>query len=140
MEIVSQIRDMALGDTEKCGPPPGAFFKGKETVLRRRYRLPAGFTGFQGHFEGNPVLPALAQIQLARDAAEQSLGRSLSVSRIAQAKFLAPVTPESVATVFFASPAEKGGNWLFQIFSESGGAEGGTEAARLKIAFEDAAQ
>lgn len=138
MKIDLQIRDMALGVPEECGPPAGTFFRSRETVLRRRYRLPAEFTGFQGHFEGNPVLPALAQVQLARDAAEQSLNHSLSVARIVQAKFLAPVTPGSVATLFFAPPADKGGNWLFQIFAGSEGVDGETEAARLKIVFKDA--
>jgi 3-hydroxyacyl-[acyl-carrier-protein] dehydratase len=48
---------------------------------------------FQGHFPGNPVLPAMTQIAAARHVAEQMTGRSLEVTEVGRAKFTRPVGP-----------------------------------------------
>ena len=50
-----------------------------------------GFTGFEGHFEGNPIMPGVCLIELARVHAEQVLNRSLRTVEISQCRFRSPV-------------------------------------------------
>ena len=49
------------------------------------------FTGFQGHFEGNPIMPGVCLIELARVHAETALGSQLKTKEIGQCRFRAPV-------------------------------------------------
>ena len=52
------------------------------------------FPGFQGHFPGNPILPAIVQLSAVRYLAEKSFGKNLSPDKISRAKFRAMVIPE----------------------------------------------
>jgi hypothetical protein len=75
------------------------------------------FLAFQGHFEGRPVLPALAQTLLAKDLArELNPGRDF-IKTIVSAKFLGLIEPPAVVTVYAQPPsAELGpGLWRFQL-------------------------
>ena len=49
------------------------------------------FTGFQGHFEGNPIMPGVCLIELARVHAETALGCQLKTEEISQCRFRAPI-------------------------------------------------
>jgi 3-hydroxyacyl-[acyl-carrier-protein] dehydratase len=60
----------------------------------RRYRFDPGFIGFSGHFPGNPVLPAIVQIRAAVSLAEEEGGKTLRLSAVRSAKFLAPIRPD----------------------------------------------
>ena len=51
----------------------------------------AGFRGFEGHFEGNPIVPGVCLIELVRVHAESVLGRVLEVSAIRSCRFRRPV-------------------------------------------------
>lgn len=62
--------------------------------LSRRYRFPAGFAGFDGHFPGAPILPAVVQIRVAVAMAAEHAGRPLRLQAIESAKFLSPVHPD----------------------------------------------
>jgi 3-hydroxyacyl-[acyl-carrier-protein] dehydratase len=62
------------------------------TVVRR-YRFDPGFAGFDGHFPGAPILPAIVQIQAAVDMASEHAGAPLRLAAVEAAKFLAPVRP-----------------------------------------------
>jgi 3-hydroxyacyl-[acyl-carrier-protein] dehydratase len=66
------------------------------------------FSGFRGHFPERPVLPGVCQIQCAMAVLRRWSGRSLSLSAVKRAKFLAPVGPgdEMVVT---ATVAERDG-------------------------------
>jgi len=66
---------------------------GTETVARR-YRFAPGFIGFSGHFPGNPILPAIAQIRAVVSLAEEEGGRALRLAAVRSAKFLAPIRPD----------------------------------------------
>lgn len=58
-----------------------------------RYRFAAGFAGFDGHFPGDPVLPAVIQLLAALLLAERVEGRRLRLAAVPSAKFLRPVRP-----------------------------------------------
>ena len=49
------------------------------------------FRGFDGHFEGNPIIPGVCLIELARVHAEQVLGAALQIREISQCRFRSPI-------------------------------------------------
>ena len=56
------------------------------------------FTGFQGHFEGNPIIPGVCLIELARVHAETVLECQLKTEEISQCRFRAPILAGMTAT------------------------------------------
>lgn len=114
-------------------PPPGRFLRAAEKILRQRYCLAPDFPLFAGHFPGQPVLPALGHVLLARSAAERLRGETLSIASVDQAKFLTPVEPGAVLDVLMAPAGERNGAWHFQHFLMRDGEA--VEAARIKMTF-----
>ncbi|MDO5764922.1 MAG: hypothetical protein Q4P84_04355 [Elusimicrobiales bacterium] len=57
------------------------------------YLIPPGFPAFEGHFPGNPLLPAVCQTGLCADALSRQEGKPLEISAVARAKFMRPVLP-----------------------------------------------
>lgn len=57
------------------------------------FRFDAELPFFAGHFPGQPILPGIFQIEIARTAAEWSLGQLLVVRTVGKAKFTRPVRP-----------------------------------------------
>lgn len=57
------------------------------------------FSGFQGHFPGNPVLPAVIQLMTARESIIKQTGRNLLVTNVSRAKFQKIITPDIPVTV-----------------------------------------
>ena len=51
----------------------------------------AAFRGFEGHFEGNPIVPGVCLIELARVHAEELLKRAFTVTEIHQSRFRRPI-------------------------------------------------
>ena len=49
------------------------------------------FRGFAGHLEGNPIVPVVCQIELARVFAERILGKKLKTCEISQCRFRSPI-------------------------------------------------
>ena len=111
--------------------PPGRFLKGAEKVWRQRYCLAPEFPLFEGHFPGQPVLPALGHVLLARSAAERLDGGMMSIESIGQAKFLSLVEPGAVLDVLMSPSREQDGVWHFQNFCVKDG--DAIEAARIKM-------
>ncbi len=50
-----------------------------------------GFRGFEGHFEGNPIVPGVCMTELARVHAETVLGQALRTKKIGQCRFRSPI-------------------------------------------------
>lgn len=57
------------------------------------------FTGFEGHFPGNPLVPGIAQIYAAQITAESAAGRKTRLKEMARCKFTRPVLPNEVVRV-----------------------------------------
>ena len=57
------------------------------------------FTGFAGHFEGNPIVPGVCLIEAARVIAEEATGRGLKTLKIAQCRFRRPILAGESADV-----------------------------------------
>ena len=57
------------------------------------------FTGFEGHFEGNPIVPGVCLIEAARVIAEEVVGAELKTLKIAQCRFRRPILAGETAAV-----------------------------------------
>ena len=85
---MSQLKQetAAAAVTDLQCPEPG--------LARRGYRFGPAFVGFQGHFPGHPILPALVQILTGVTLAEAWFEKPLDLVAIDNAKFLLPIYPE----------------------------------------------
>lgn len=63
-----------------------------DSQARARFVFPAEFIGFQGHFPGRPVLPAVCEIQAAVAMLEAWTKKRVKLREIISAKFSTPVT------------------------------------------------
>jgi len=133
--FLAQIEDIVLAEASKMPPPSAAFLKGGE-VWRRQYRLPADLLVFQGHFAANPVLPALAQVLMAKDAARRLSGLDLRLTAVEQAKFLAPVGPGHILSVYAQAPEGWPGDWRFHLTADPENGGPALDAAFLKLQLE----
>lgn len=136
-ELVRQIKAAVLGGSTKAVPPSGLFLKSKDNVRRLRFRLDENFIAFQGHFAGHPVLPALAQVLLARETASAISARALYIESIIQGKFLSLVEPGGFLSVYAQSPPAAGsGEWRFHL-THSIDVEAETDASFLRLVLTD---
>ena len=83
-ELRSRIRDLA----------PSA-----ENEYRCTMEFDPDFTGFEGHFEGHPIVPGVCLIEAARVIAEEAVGASLKTLKIAQCRFRRPILAGESAAV-----------------------------------------
>jgi 3-hydroxyacyl-[acyl-carrier-protein] dehydratase len=56
-------------------------------------RVPASHPSLPGHFPGRPIAPGVVLLDAVLRSAEAWLGRAISVSTLAHAKFTAPLLP-----------------------------------------------
>jgi 3-hydroxyacyl-[acyl-carrier-protein] dehydratase len=77
-----------------------------ENQLTARFRFPAGFTGFKGHFPEAPILPAVCKIQAAITMLQVWSRKTVRLSEIVSAKFYSPVTCDE-ELLFLCSVAMK---------------------------------
>ncbi|MGJ7030685.1 3-hydroxyacyl-ACP dehydratase [Niabella hirudinis] len=65
---------------------------------------------FEGHFPGQPVLPGVCMMQIAKELAEEATGKKLFLNNAAQCKFLSMVdpqkTPELTAVIDYKEAGE----------------------------------
>src|SRR5438477_7642907 len=83
MTMKSSIAAAQLG-APQCQPDGRAIFE---------FIFPADDAVFAGHFPGNPILPGVFQLELARMAAETVLKCPLALREISKAKFRLPISP-----------------------------------------------
>lgn len=78
-----------------------------------RFRFPASFTGFQGHFPDNPILPGLCILQAVLVASEAPHGTRASLRKIVSAKFYTAIAPDmDIALDGVATMAQNGDRLL----------------------------
>ncbi|MBE6421308.1 MAG: hypothetical protein E7027_04160 [Elusimicrobium sp.] len=81
------------------------------------YHIPADFPAFNGHFEGNPLLPAVCQMGLCADALSRQEGKPVEVAEVVRSKFMRPIGPGSRVRVSFTPRPE--GKFLAELSSLS---------------------
>lgn len=102
--------------------------------LRARFLFPAEFVGFQGHFPGRPVLPAVCEIQAALAMLETWKGRRARLREIVQAKFSAPVSCDEEVVCSCSVTFESADGALVKVGVAKDG--GSVARFRLRVAFE----
>ncbi len=65
----------------------------KHINLSGQFCFPKTFTGFMGHFPGQPILPAVVQLTLVRLLTEKGLDRRLFPSHFERVKFRTTIEP-----------------------------------------------
>jgi 3-hydroxyacyl-[acyl-carrier-protein] dehydratase len=77
---------------------------------RARFEIgvPASCPYFEGHFPGNPLLPAVAQLALAEQLAARAFGGGKTLIGIANIRFRLPVGPEDHLEVQLELAAQEG--------------------------------
>jgi 3-hydroxyacyl-[acyl-carrier-protein] dehydratase len=65
-----------------------------ETGFRAEIHLNKDHDVFKGHFPGNPVMPGVCMIQIIKELTEESLSKSLFLTRSSNIKFMAIINPE----------------------------------------------
>jgi 3-hydroxyacyl-[acyl-carrier-protein] dehydratase len=91
--------------------------------------LDPDFAGFAGHFPGEPVLPAMCQVDLALRAASQALGAPLDLVAVDRARFSRKVAPNEELRIRLAfKPSADGVTTIAADHSV-----GGEPAAELRL-------
>ena len=103
--------------------------------LEARFRFPAGFIGFQGHFPGRPILPAVCKIQAAIAMLEAAFKREVRLSEIVSAKFVSPVTCDEEVLVRCVVMLEEGGCGVVKATVARNGES--VAKFKLRVTFED---
>lgn len=65
----------------------------------KEFVFDADFIGFDGHFPGNPILPAMVQLMLGEVSAVEAAGQHLVCTDAARAKFVRQVVPGETVLV-----------------------------------------
>jgi uncharacterized membrane protein/3-hydroxymyristoyl/3-hydroxydecanoyl-(acyl carrier protein) dehydratase len=71
------------------GRPAGALVK----VVEAEFEVPAEHPAFAGHFPGQPVLPAVALLDIVIESAARHFDMNASIAALPHAKFTAPLAP-----------------------------------------------
>ncbi len=66
----------------------------EENGISRRYTFRESFSGFSGHFPGNPILPAIVQLLTVITLIEEHAGVEQQLILVEDAKFQNPVLPD----------------------------------------------
>ena len=103
------------------------------------FSVPGTFSGYRGHFPGNPILPGIVQLSFIRRLAERRLGRLLRLEGVRRIKYLRTITPDLPVTLKLElEPGETDGTWAANASFMNG--EGGrVSAAKLIFAARESA-
>ena len=74
-----------VNDIQTCSHQPT---RKTERGWEKEYVFGPNFLGFQGHFPGKPVLPAVVQIMIFRESIAEELAQPLEIVKVTRAKFL----------------------------------------------------
>ena len=85
--LSSSVRNCMIRAPEETSPG----------VWETSFVFTADFSGFDGHFPGDPMLPGVAQIMASAYTA--SGGRSVHIKQIGRTKFMSMVRPGDVMSV-----------------------------------------
>ena len=76
------------------------------------FSVPVTFSGYRGHFPGNPILAGIVQLSFIRRLAERRLGRPLRLAGVRRIKYLRTITPDMPVTLSLElEPAESEEAW-----------------------------
>jgi 3-hydroxyacyl-[acyl-carrier-protein] dehydratase len=68
---------------------------GADGEFTAKLTFPADFSGFKGHFPGNPILPGVCMVQAVLAALAAHRGAPVTLRKIVFAKWFQPVKPDT---------------------------------------------
>ncbi len=114
------MRD-SIAAARQNGPQPEA-----DGTHLFEFRFGADDPVFAGHFPGRPLLPGVFQLEMARAAAEWTLGCRLAVREISRAKFQRPILPGETVRLRLKLSGDAGIIQVTALFSAGGQPAGET--------------
>ena len=96
--------------------------------MSSRFALAADHPGFEGHFPGHPIVPAVVLLAEVLARVEADTGRAPDAWTVASAKFLAPAGPGTELTLVHEEAS--GGGRRFEIRAGATLVASGTLARR----------
>ena len=105
MKLQNEMFTVVGGDAE-CPATAGNACQSDKIQVR----LNADHLIYQAHFPGNPITPGVCIVQMVGELLSERLGRQLSLGRIVNLKFVAPISPleNPDLTVCFSSVEDNG--------------------------------
>ncbi len=94
-----------LARTPADGSPSGApirLERCEASGARARIALDASYAGFDGHFPGAPVLPAMCHVDLALRVARLACDARVALAEVARSRFVRPVRPDETLVIELA--------------------------------------
>jgi 3-hydroxymyristoyl/3-hydroxydecanoyl-(acyl carrier protein) dehydratase len=79
----------------------------QDSFLTAQVKFDKKFIGFIGHFPGNPILPGVIIINVMLRMYELYNNKKYSLSQIRQAKFIEPVSADTIVSFFIKSDAQE---------------------------------
>jgi len=107
-------------------------------TLTARFVFPADFLGFQGHFPGRPVLPAVCEIQGAVAMLEAWKKTEVVLREVILAKFSTPVTCDEEVVYACSVTMEDGDGAVVKVALTKGGRS--VARFKLRVAFRDGSE
>ena len=102
------------------------------------FSVPGTFSGYRGHFPGNPILPGIVQLSFIRRLAERRLGHPLRLAGVRRIKYLRVITPDMPVMLKLDLEPQADGTWAANASFLTG--EGGrVSAAKLFFAAKESA-
>ena len=91
----------------------------EKNLLVSTIKYPADFSGFDGHFPNNPILPGICKIQTVVAMYENKYGAGVGhvnskIKRIKQAKYFMPVTCDEELTFKIDAVLDKNNDTLLK--------------------------
>ncbi len=77
--------------------------------------VPANSPWFSGHFPGNPILPAIAQISIVFDMIRQAIKKPVILKAFSRVKFRRIILPDEEMDITASRLDQKTMNYSFQI-------------------------
>ena len=87
--------------------------------IEAQIHVPPDSPWFSGHFPGDPILPGVAQIGIAKDVIRQARGQDLSVSAVRRVRFKQIIRPDDKLNIVAAPLKENPGAYSFRILVEN---------------------
>ena len=102
------------------------------TIVNSSWTVPKELSYFDGHFPGNPILPAIAIIDISNELLNRALSKSLYLTSIKTAKFTGLVIPGLTVQIraILVAPAEWQVDW-----TNSSGDSSISKLASLRLIF-----
>jgi len=101
MNIINEALEAAIESNGGILPPPREELGGGNTAGTAQLFFAADFPGFEGHFEGSPVVPGVCLVQVLVNLCRRKTGLDLRIKTLKQVKFFRPVPPETAVDFEF---------------------------------------